>query len=443
MTDDRRTYQTPAHIKALKRPPTGQIEYFDAIAGKLDSPAPGLAVRVSSRGTKSFTLAYRFNDKSRGNRVTRRDTIGRFSEAHPPHEGIATWGPRCPLSLKEARSVAAHMLRLAESGIDPREEHKKAEAKAERVEANTYKKAVETYVTRWHEQREKNKSADHTKARLLRAAPEWHELPVASITQEQIQDALDAVLDRGHHYEANRRWTALRHFFRWLTKRRIIDADPTANIDKPSSGEASRERHWSDAELKAIWKAADGLDPTRAAWLRIMVLTGARPNEVAGMRRKEIDLDAGVWVVPPERHKTGKKTKAPNFYELPPLAVRVLKGALKAAKPETEFVFPGRGNRDGDANSITLNSRLRKRIRELSEVGDYYDYAARHTFATGLKELKVPPHIISACMNHRPHGTTAIYMHGSYRDEMGQACEDWAKHIEKLVYPEGVVGLRG
>jgi len=443
----RRTYETPAEIRALKRPASGQVEWYDAVAPKLDPPASGLGVRVSSRGTKSFTLNYRFLDKKRNKRVPRRDTIGRFSENHPPHDGIPQWHPRCPLTLKEARAVAAHMLKLSDAGIDPQGERERAEADEERARANTYSSAVKHYVKRWHVQREKNTSADLTQARLLRVNPQWHDLPVAKITQGDIEATLDEVMDDGKRYEANRRWTALRHFFQWLKKRKIIAENPTIDIDKPWSGETSRERHWDKDELKAIWKAADKLgDAKRAAWLRVMILTGARPNEVAGMRRDELDLDAGVWIVPPERHKTGKRVKSENVYELAPLAVRIMKGLLAADPPPNgnPYVFYGEGTRAGDPNFFTLNTRLRNRIKMLSRVPDYYEYAARHTFATGLKDVvKAPPHIVAACLNHRPRGVTAGYMHGSYQPEMREACEKWADYIERVVYPKDVVGLHG
>ncbi len=253
-------------------------------------------------------------------------------------------------------------------------------------------------------------------------------------------------MDKGQLYEANRRWSALRHFFGWLKKRKIISENPTLDIDKPSSGETARKRHWSDEELSAIWRSADKLDTKHAAWLRVMILTGGRPNEVAGMRLEELDLDNCLWIVPPERHKTGKKTKSENIYELSALAVRILKGVLTTDPPPNNnpYVFHDDGTRSGEPNHITLNTGLRMCLRQLSGVNDYFDYTSRHTFATGLKDaVNAQPHIIAACMNHRPKGTTAGYIHGSYRIEMRDVCEKWAQHVERLVDPNGVVGLHG
>jgi len=442
----KRTYETAAEVRKIARPETGQVEWYDALAPRLDPPVPGLGIRISSKGTKSFTLNYRFYDKVKNKRVARRDTIGRFSEVHGDYEELPQWHPRCALTVKQSRKVAERMLALVEAGIDPRGVQKQAEDRQKQDRANLYSKAVDFYVDRYHVQTKQNKSAELTRARLLRVNPEWHDRPVGGITQEEIQDVLDEVMDRDQIYEANRRYSALRHFFAWLKKRKLIPENPTIDIDRPSDGETSRKRYWTKDELAAIWKAGDQLDAKHAAWLRIMILTGARPNEVAGMRKAELDLENGLWTVPPERHKTGKRTDQENIYELPTLAIRILKGLLKTEPTPkgSQYVFWGEGTRDGKPNHITLNTRLRARIKTLSEVDDYYDYAARHTFATGLKdEVKAPPYVIEACMHHRPKGTTAGYVHGSYRGEIREACEAWAQHIERLVYPDGVVGLHG
>ena len=442
----KRKYATRMEARRLKRPKAGQVEYYDAMAPKLDPPAPGLGIRVSSNGTKSFTLNYRFFDKAKNKRVARRDTIGRLSEEHGEYEEIPQWHPRCPLTVKQSREVAAHILQLVDAGVDPRGVQQQVEEQQRKDQANTYTKAVDVYVDRYHIQAKANASAELTRARLKRVNPKWHDRPVSSITQEEIQDALDSVMDRNQIYEANRRWFALRHFFKWLKRRKVVQIDPAADIDRPSDAEKSRDRYWTNDELAAIWRAGESLDAPHAAWLRIMILTGARPNEVAGMRLAELDLDGGVWTVPPERHKTGKKTQRPNVYPLAPLAVRILKGLLKTepAPDGWPYIFWGVGTNDGKPNHITLNSRLRRRIREQSKVADYSEYQARHTLATGLAEhLKRPPHIIDACQNKRPSNPSAGYVHAGYDDEVREAFEAWAQHVEGLAYPEGVVGLHG
>src|SRR5438105_2553175 len=46
----------------------------------------------------------------------------------------------------------------------------------------------------------------------------------------------------------------------------------------------------SDDELKAVWEAADALEPVYAAFCKFLILTGQRLREVSEMERKEIDL---------------------------------------------------------------------------------------------------------------------------------------------------------
>jgi hypothetical protein len=67
----------------------------------------------------------------------------------------------------------------------------------------------------------------------------------------------------------------------------------------------------------------------------------------------------------------------------------------------------------------------------------------RHTLETRLAELKVLPHIRDLVLDHAPHrGAGGGYDHHHYRDEMAEALEKWAKHIESVVLPKGVQALR-
>src|SRR5205807_10515390 len=82
-----------------------------------------------------------------------------------------------------------------------------------------------------------------------------------------------------------------------------------------------RDRVLSDAEIRAIWAACESADTTFGELIRLLLLTGQRRNEVAGMEWRELDLDRGLWLIAAARYKTRLEHAVP----LPALAVELLR----------------------------------------------------------------------------------------------------------------------
>ena len=73
----------------------------------------------------------------------------------------------------------------------------------------------------------------------------------------------------------------------------------------------------TDAEIKALWKALDLEDKDVDIYrvvklaLKLILLTGQRPGEVAGMTWAEIDEDGHFWNIPPGRMKNAEPQRVP------------------------------------------------------------------------------------------------------------------------------------
>jgi integrase len=68
----------------------------------------------------------------------------------------------------------------------------------------------------------------------------------------------------------------------------------------------SRERVLTDEELKFFWQACDVLGYPFGYVGKLLLLTGQRLREVAGMSADELDLERRQWVIPKERAKNNK-----------------------------------------------------------------------------------------------------------------------------------------
>ena len=72
-----------------------------------------------------------------------------------------------------------------------------------------------------------------------------------------------------------------------------------------------RERVLSESEVPKLWKALDGVDQTRAAALRVLLLVGQRPGEVAAMRAEHV-VDGAWWQMPGEPIEALGVARAPK-----------------------------------------------------------------------------------------------------------------------------------
>jgi integrase len=118
-------------------------------------------------------------------------------------------------------------------------------------------------------------------------------------TASRVRGRIEAVLDwattRGYrHGENPARWRGhLEHLFPGKTSVRAVQHHPALPY----------------ADLPAFWASLATEEGLSAEALRFAILTAARTNEVVPMAWDEVDLEAAVWTVPPERMK-GKKNKS-------------------------------------------------------------------------------------------------------------------------------------
>jgi integrase len=175
-------------------------------------------------------------------------------------------------------------------------------------------------------------------------------------------------------------------------------------------------------------------EPFGAA-LKLLLLTGARLNEVSDMTRAELN-DDGVWSISGAR----TKNKRPHIVPLPPLARDILEHVPRI---EGTFVFTTNGR-----SPISGWSKIKERLDEL--MGDpphWRLHDLRRTAATTMAEIGVMPHIVEAALNHisgAKASVAGVYNRAAYAPEKKAALERWAAHIEGITSgrPNTVVPLR-
>jgi len=362
---------------------------------------PGLYLRVSPSGGKSFVTLYTFDGKQRWL------TIGRFPA----------------MSLATARRKLEEIQRQIAEGKDPQQA--KLEAKAQRIKAPTVQEFAEVYLKKWAEPNKKSAKEDR---RILEkdVIPRWGKRKLAAITRPEIITLLDEVATRGPII-ANRTLAVIRKMFNFAVKRGVLELSPCQHIDAPGK-EVSKDRVLSFEEIKALW-TVEFSDITRHALLMILA-TAQRPGEVAAMRWEEISGD--WWTIPAEKAKNG------NIHRV---FLNDIAKSLLGPIRKRGFVFPSRI--EGQAinpNALARALRQRKeRIRNNPgpEAGLSFDFTPhdlRRTAASHMASLGTPRRVIAKLLNHAEHDVTAVYDRYGYDREKQIALESWGRKLNQVIH---------
>jgi integrase len=186
---------------------------------------------------------------------------------------------------------------------------------------------------------------------------------------------------------------------------------------------AKRERVLSDDELVRIWNAAadDGSSPYGAI-IRLMILTGQRRGEVAGIKWDELSDNLAVWTIPGERTKNG----LPHIVPLSEPA----RALLSEHPRQKDLVFPG------DRQTVFSGwSKCKTRLDTTSGVSNWRLHDLRRTVATGLQRLGVRLEVTEAVLNHvsgSRAGIIGIYQRHDWAFEKRTALEGWSAHVLSL-----------
>ena len=297
---------TKRYVDALKAG-AGDVVYWD-------DALPGFGVRVRPSGAKSYVFVYRLGGGRRGRQ--RRLTLGgaNGSTDRPGENGKR----RKVFTPEEARKAAQKASAAVGAGGDP------AGAKtAERWDL-TVAELTARYLKEGPSSRpaKKAKSWEHDESNLRR-----HVLPLlgrqhlrsitkadiekfqADVTQGKTKAPVTAkgakrrgrVRVRGGAAVAARTTAALRAMLNWAVDRKFLKENPASKVKLNNI--KARERFLDDAELGRLGNAvaemeAEGVNAASLTIARLLALTGARKNEIAGLRWRYVDFQRGALILP-------------------------------------------------------------------------------------------------------------------------------------------------
>jgi integrase len=395
-----RTLQTPATRREI---PDGRVT--------------GLYLVLQPSGSKSWALRYRADGKP----------------------AKLTLGPYPALDLANARRRAQEALGEVAGGKNPaaekrtaREARKAAEnAIADRVEA-----VAASFVER-HVGRHVGASWARETERLLakEIVPAIGEKRLGEVKKSDIHDLLDGIVDRGAPVVANRTLAVLRRLCNWAIERGIIEASPCNKI-KPPAAEESRDRVLSDDEIRLAWNAFERVGWPFGPLAKLLLLTGARRDEIAQARWSEVDIESTTWTIAKERSKNG------NAHEIPlsDAAIGILKSLPSIGDRKDAFVFSttGRTPVSGFSNAKEAIDRAMVEAHgaDAEAIPHWTFHDLRRSAASGMAGIGIAPHVVEAALGHRSgtiKGVAAVYNRYNYAAEKRTALDAWARRLEAIV----------
>lgn len=355
-----------------------------------DLYCPGLSVRVSPEGRKSFTVKYRYGVSQK------RLTIGVY--------------PRMPLA--KARERAMDYLRQVDEGTDPSQRRRQPGYRVHAIVDDFIRQHAKPRNRKWREN-------ERILNRELVAV--FGERDIREIKRADVLEIMDAAVERGAHYQANRILSYVRKLFNWCVERGIIEISPINGLKAPTK-EVSRDRILTDNEIKAVLSCSrNDVYPFRQ-FVPLLLATAQRRGELASIRWIDVDFEAKEWVIPAERSKNGK----PHVVPLSSFALDLLAEIPRFLDCDG-YVFTTTRR-----SPISGFSKALRRLWEASGSTDWRFHDLRRTAASGMARANVPPHVIEKVLNHTSgiiSGVAAVYNKWGYNPEKRAALEQWGAYL--------------
>lgn len=362
---------TERGIVAAKPPAKGTKTLWDASLNRF-------GLRISQGGTKSFIVLIESG---------RRQTIGRFPQ----------------ISLAEARSAAKIL--LAEQVLGRLRPSHKAfdDAKEEFLADCAAKNRPQTI---------------YSYTRLLKIHYPFGRKALSDVSPRDVVKRMNAI--RGKPSEKHHAYVAGKVFFNWCATQHYIDRSPMERVATPPLPRP-RERVLTPDELVRVYQAAmSGATPYHRI-VALLILTGQRRGEIAGLQWDWIKDDHIKFP------STVTKNKRPHTIPLLGNARSIIESC--PVFDDSPYLFPAARSMNPRTTVFNGWSKAKAQFDQESEVYGWTLHDLRRTFATGLAQLGVTQTVTEKLLNHVSGGSQSpiaqVYNRHQYQAEMKGALQQW------------------
>ena len=386
-----------------------------------DSKTLSLGLRVTPTGNRAYIFQTWFNG------TNLRLTIG----------DIETW------TLGAAQAEARRLNVLTDQGIDPREERAKAEAKnrASRLKGISGLVVWDEYIkARQHQWGDRHK-ADHKDmvrkggekiTRGLKAGQpavkqkgillDLLSLSINEITRDKVLALVKReVKDRPSRVRLA--LSALKAFLTWAADQNdykaLVDANACDRLTKELPPKQAKDDCLQKEQLKTWFDGVKKINnPVIGSYLQILLLTGARRNELAALEWTDVDTQ---W------HTALIKDKVEGTRTIP--LTPYVELLLNNLKRVNKFVFASPTAKSG---RLTEPRKAHQVVIEAAGIPNLSIHGLRRSFGTLAEWVECPTGISAQIMGHKPSALAEKH----YRKRPIDLLRQWHSKIEKFILDE-------
>ena len=438
-----------------------------------DAGAGGLYFVVQPSGTKSWAMRFRRPNGDRAKLVLGPLDLTGSEIAGEPQIGQ-------PLTLAAARALAAQINRQRAMGVDVVAVRRSEKRRSRELSpgASTYASAARDFVDR-HARPKTRRWRETARVLGLEYPPDgapatirgglcdrWSDRLITEIDGDNIYAVVDEAVHHGipglgrknkaaSDARGRSMADALGTLFGWLHRHRRIKTNPSTGVHRPGPPPA-RDRALNVKtdvrnadELRWFWAACDAMGYPFGDLCKLLLLVGARREEIARMTWAELSDDLSTLRLAGNRTKNGLAFDVP----LPPLAREILGSVPRVS---TTYVFStnsrtptsGFSKFKARLDALMLAEAIKERGKSAA-IAPWRVHDLRRSAATGMAGIGVNPWIIEACLNHvsgARASVAGVYNVETYKSEKRNATDRWASHIDSVVSGRAdgtVVPIRG
>jgi integrase len=403
---------TRATLRAL--PPPKTRTYYK------DPETRGLLLVVWPNGTQAFELYRKVSGKPT------RIGLGHFDPQLPESrvfpkgtDPLNLVGNAPALNVAMARMLAAAVNAQLDMGTNPSEI--KRSTRKEKLSELSLQEAFDRYEKDYLIPQDKRTTSDlrnlferhlgyvapgqkkaHGRERKKSAyGVDWSKRKLSDITAEEVRNLHNKLKDGHGAHTANRVFELLRALFNKMTEWKLFKAEnPCAGVSKFK--EQSRERFLTGGELPKFFAAlAKVQNENFRDFVQLALFTGARRENVLGMRWQDFNFDAGMWTVPGEVSKNG----SPLTLSLSSTAIELLHERKKRVGSETAFVFPAKSR----TGYMSAPKKMWGALLHDAGISDLRLHDLCRSLGSWLAMTGASLHITGTALGHKSTEATKVY----------------------------------
>ncbi len=255
--------------------------------------------------------------------------------------------------------------------------------------------------------------------------PAWGDRRIDQVSRADIIHLLDRVaVERESQVMSQRIGALISKLFSFALERALIDAHPArrlAELVETERVEPIEKPLLGKEDIAGFWTATESEPFYARGALRLLLLTGAQPGEIAGLRWKDVEFDRMIL-------STGTKTRA---VPLSPQALQLLRSAPSGKRGE--FVFepePGK-------KLLNLRKAMSRVSRKMNGAPSWSCRDLRKTVEGTLRGLRVRPDVIEEVLGRHSYRTfPRRATTDDYQSDVRQALELWGRKIAEYTKPK-------